>query len=119
LKYYFPAFAWAVFILVVSTKVGLQINTDFWDFISLDKLAHAFVYGILAYLLLWGVSGNGRRITNRTTSLVFLAGASYGLLLEYVQFAFFPGRYFEWGDELANVIGTLLGIFFFKHIKLF
>jgi VanZ family protein len=118
LKYYLPAVAWAIFILVVSTKVGVQIKTDFWGVLSPDKLAHAFVYALLCYLILYGLYKK-KRLTNATKLLAFLLCSLYGLALEFVQFAFFPDRFFEWEDELANVIGTIFGLIIFKHYKLF
>jgi VanZ family protein len=40
--------------------------------------------------------------------------------MEILQFAFFPGRYFEWSDIIANALGALVGMIlikklFFKH----
>jgi len=33
--------------------------------------------------------------------------------MEFVQFAFVPGRYYEYGDMLANTLGALLGLSLF------
>lgn len=38
----------------------------------------------------------------------------YGLFMEILQFTFFPGRYFEVLDIIANIIGSFAGLFVFK-----
>ena len=45
---------------------------------------------------------------------VFLACTIYGILMEGMQYAFFPGRYFEVLDIIANIIGAIIGLIFFQ-----
>ncbi|MEM6698170.1 MAG: hypothetical protein AAF599_07225 [Bacteroidota bacterium] len=48
---------WAMFILVVSTVgVGVNLPSTLSDIVSWDKVAHAFVYFVLAYFLFKGFS---------------------------------------------------------------
>jgi len=37
----------------------------------------------------------------------------YGLMLEWIQMAFFPLRSFEWMDWLFDALGVLVGFFTF------
>jgi len=36
--------------------------------------------------------------------------------MEILQFAFFPGRYFEWSDIIANALGALAGMILIKKL---
>ena len=41
----------------------------------------------------------------------------YGISIEVIQFTFFPGRYFENLDILANIIGSFTGLFLFNFFN--
>ena len=104
--------SWAVVILVLSVMPGQQLPSVEWLW-SADKWAHAAVYGILAWLLFNALSRHypaGLPVFGRA---LILAGG-YGLLLEVIQYLFFPGRYFELGDAIANIFGILVAIFLRK-----
>jgi VanZ family protein len=49
---------------------------------------------------------------------VLMLGLStfYGVLMEFVQYAFIPGRFYEYDDMLANAIGAVIGWFCFKWV---
>lgn len=75
-------------------------------------------YFTLTWLALWGLSRN--RKYHRKSSWLMVGGmVAYGILLEIVQFRFFPGRYFEWWDMLANLVGAISakGINFFNKSR--
>jgi VanZ family protein len=70
-----------------------------------DKWAHALVYGVLAALIY------------RSTSHKWVAlglSTAYGIAMEVVQYAFFPGRYFEIWDALANFMGAIAAIYIMR-----
>ncbi|MFT4760278.1 MAG: VanZ family protein [Paraglaciecola sp.] len=114
LKRFFPAFLWAIIIFILSTMPSVQLPKEL---ISPDKFAHAFVYGVLVILILYGLKQSDI-FTKRNVWLAILGSASYGCLMEIIQYAFFPGRFFEMGDNLANITGCFLGLLFFdKFVK--
>jgi VanZ family protein len=73
-------------------------------------LAHAVVYGILTLLILSGFAKknqDGKSGFGPVLYAVSIAGG-YGALMEFVQYAFIPGRFFETDDMLANFTGAIL-----------
>jgi VanZ family protein len=87
------------------------------EWISPDKFAHAFVYGVLVILILYGLK-RSNIFTKKNIWLTILGSAAYGCLMEIIQYAFFPGRFFEMGDNLANILGCFLGwLIFDKFVK--
>ena len=72
-----------------------------------DKFGHAAVYGIFTFLLL----RSGRFYFEYALKNIFFAAGIailYGISMEIIQFSFFPHRYFEYLDIVANIIGVLL-----------
>jgi len=117
-KPFIPVILWAIVILILSISPLPNMPEDWTDLISLDKLAHAFVYGLLTYLGIRALKRIGSLNTPKIW-LVILLSSIYGISLEGVQFTFFPGRYFETLDIIANIIGSLLGaaIFYFFELR--
>ena len=81
-----------------------------------DKLAHLFVYGVLVYLALQAYK-SVKDLTLRIIIVLISSSVLYGLLLEIVQKNFFPNRYFEWGDVIANTVGSILGWIIFSYFN--
>ena len=72
-----------------------------------DKVLHALGYGILTLLLFRTL----REVSSRTVQGAFLTSAAYTVLwgiIEECNQHTIPGRYFDFGDILANAIGSLL-----------
>lgn len=105
---------WALFILALS--IGPSPNLPETNFFEPDKLAHLFVYGVLVYLALRALKGV-KKVTVQTIILTVILSALYGLFLEIIQKLFFPYRFFEWGDVLANSIGSVLGWIIFSYFN--
>ena len=83
--------------------------------ISPDKLAHIIVYGILTILFFRGLKIEGKY--NRLNIILTIGiCALYGMLMEVIQYTFFPGRFFELGDSLANLIGCVLAYLLFEKL---
>lgn len=114
-KYLLPAALWAVFIFWASvTSVKTLPKFSFELLIQPDKLAHLSVYAILVGLVLWGIHKKINPIPNKWIIWTVLLGMAYGFIIECVQYAFFPGRYFEIFDIIANIIGCLTGMIIYK-----
>jgi VanZ family protein len=116
IKAYLPAFLWLMFITGLSVMPGVQLPA--FHLFSADKLAHAVVYGVLTWLLLRAYALT-RKDTQTPWKEVLLSGVSivYGVLMEFVQYAFIPGRFYEYDDMLANAIGVMLGWLCFKWFR--
>jgi VanZ family protein len=116
LKSFLPAILWALIILVLSAAPGKSMPPLFRDLLSFDKLAHAAAYFVLTALTLWGLRMKGFRRWKAATAAA-AACALYGVIIEIMQFAFFPQRYFEVNDIIANIIGCIAGLIVLKFIK--
>ena len=120
MKYFLPALGWAVFILTVSAIPGKVVGKLNWsDFLSFDKLAHGVVYMVLGYLLIRGYAKwRSNELKCRHWIYALVICMVYGALLESLQYACFKGRYFEFMDIIANIIGSICGIGLYKLLKI-
>ena len=100
---------WCLLILYLSWNPGIQVPEGFWDNLPLDKIGHFGIYSILAMIV-------SRGFTKWNNKLIFLLCTAYGISMELLQYAFFPGRYFEWLDILANSLGAIAGIILIKKL---
>jgi VanZ family protein len=116
--YYIPAVLVGLVIFILSTFWGAKLPSPMPDTLAPDKISHFLAYFTLTWLALWAMIRNGQYQEKKAWWLV--GGiALYGISLEIVQFSFFPGRYFEWWDMLANLVGVLIakGIIFFNKSR--
>ena len=106
--------AWTLILLILSSTPGIQLpNVGFFE---PDKLAHFVVYGI--YVLLFFIVFTKANRDNWTTRIGAAIWCSfYGFLMEIMQYLFFPGRYFEIPDNVANISGVLCCLIIFSIFK--
>jgi len=64
---------------------------------------------VLAGLLSWGFY-RARGLTFAAMATAILLSSVYGIGIEFVQYAFFPNRFFEVLDIIANIIGSISGV---------
>jgi VanZ family protein len=95
-RFWAGAMLWLGIITWLSTAPSIQLPS--FSLLSADKLAHAACYALLTLLLLW--AGPPR------WWLMPLCASLYGAFMEWVQATFFPSRFFEYDDMLANAIGA-------------
>jgi VanZ family protein len=111
MKFYFPALFCAILILWLSvSSIGIQLPESL---VSPDKLGHLLAYGLLNMLLNWALMKSGK-YSPKSATLAVLSVTIYGVALEFVQWAFFPNRFFEIWDMVANFSGALLAFFVSK-----
>lgn len=67
-----------------------------------DKIAHAILYGILVYLIIYAIDGIGKKALVIAPSAVL----AFAVAEEFSQL-YFPSRSFDWFDLLADVIGIV------------
>jgi len=112
--HFLPAFFWGTTIFVLSTTGNIQLPEV--SFLESDKLGHFAAYGLLTFLVLTGFSRQGV-VTRSKIAGSILFCCFYGVLLEIVQYTFFPNRYFELYDALANAVGSVAGYFVFRQLN--
>ncbi len=113
MKGFIPAYLWAAVIFGLSVMSGVNLPESLFDLFQPDKVGHLVVYGVLVFLFLRAFKISDR-LTDKKVFWVVLGSALYGISLEIVQYTFFPGRFFEVLDIIANIIGSLTGWIFFK-----
>ena len=104
-------------IFYLSTMGKINVPEQLMDIFSMDKLGHFIAYGTLTFSLLYGFSYLGPKWQIRGVRMALIISILYGISLEVIQFTFFPGRYFENLDILANIIGSFTGLFLFNFIN--
>lgn len=90
---------------------SVNLPEDLFDLLAPDKWAHAFVYGVLTLLIIRGYFTNSNW-TKKTTIIAVLLASIFGILMEIMQYSFFPNRYFEFLDIIANISGSIGSLFF-------
>lgn len=102
---YLATAAWWLAIWAVSSIPSKDLPSV--QILSLDKLAHIFVYLVLAVLVNRSMRlAKAKRSTVLTLYLILFASAA---LDEYHQ-SFIPGRSVTWWDFMANGIGLGIGL---------
>lgn len=111
-----PAILWAFLILYFSTKGTINLPESWWNFFSMDKIGHFGIYGIFTFLLLSGFLSTSSKWKEKGVQIALSISILYGIGMEVTQYAFFPGRYFEYLDIIANIIGSFIGLLFFNFL---
>jgi len=109
------ALAWALFVFALCATPGQYIPQAWWlELLSFDKLVHASLFFILAGLCFLWLRANNR---NGARWQWVLICATYGVLLEVMQSAYFTNRSTDWKDAVANTLGCLLALWLFPRIE--
>lgn len=109
---------WFLLILLLGLMPGGAMpETNIWDFLSFDKIAHFSVFAILCFLLILGFSKQYSFlfIRHHAVKLSIIISLLYGTLIELLQ-TIIPDRGFELPDMLANTIGVFVGWLIFHLI---
>lgn len=107
LKHFLPAALWLVTVTCLSVTSGIQLPKI--ELFSADKLLHAGAYALLVWLMIWGVWKKEKNaVTRREMFLIVCFASIYGAIMEWVQGTFFPHRFFEYDDMIANAVGAFI-----------
>ena len=121
-----PAFVWALVILILTGTPGDYIPSvrSFWDWLAIDKTVHIATFAMLSFLILHGLLTQYLASKRRYLYVIGAVGFSlaYGLLTEVLQAYVFTGRDGNAFDFYADTLGALLGwalfvIYYGKKIK--
>lgn len=114
-RYNLLTILWAVFILVLILLPSQQLpKVDTHALLSIDKLAHAFVFSVLVLLMIVGFTKQStyKGLRNNAVQYALYISIGYGIILEITQLLS-SGRMVELYDGIANVVGCILGFGFF------
>lgn len=113
LKKLCPAALWSVIILILTGMPGNYIPhiNNFWEWLSIDKLVHLFIFGVLVFLILFGIKeqyfNSTRRYIYGIVSVIITS--LYGMITEILQIYVFTGRSGNRFDFYADATGALIG----------
>ncbi|PSR56310.1 hypothetical protein AHMF7605_23830 [Adhaeribacter arboris] len=111
---------WAALILILTLLPPQALpKVPDWNIISINSLAHLFVFMVWAFLVLDGFAKSSAGSGLRKNSILFtlLLAISYGALIELLQGFMRLGRQPDIVDIVFNTTGALLGIMFFFLVK--
>ena len=108
LRRFGPALGWASLILIV-TSIPIPGTLATASPAGADKLVHATMYAVLAWLTSRGAGAPSAR----AAMVVFAAVAAFGAFDEWHQ-RFVPGRMSSRADLVADVIGAGVGVLAFQ-----
>jgi VanZ family protein len=110
---------WAAVILLTTLLPSSSMPAvSIWELFSFDSFAHAFLFGILTFLMIVGFAKQYSVLRLKLYPIQYSLFISFmfGIFIELMQHFFIPGRQGDIIDVLANTIGCLLGIVLFKWI---
>jgi VanZ family protein len=114
------AVTWTIIIFILLAMPGSVIPKEqTFTIPQFDKFIHIVLFG--GFVVLWSFFYSrkkpGSKKLARIFFIIFVASCSYGIGMEYVQKYFIPGRDYDQGDIIADMIGAALA-YGFCNIRL-
>jgi VanZ family protein len=109
-----PALGWALLIFVLCLTPGAALPTWHWaDLLSVDKLVHALIFGVLVVFLGQGFQQQeeGSALVRHALAVAVVLGVAYGGAMELMQQVPGLGRRGDWMDVIANTFGSIVAFF--------
>lgn len=119
LRHFTFSILWALLILLLSLVPGSELpEVSFWELLTFDKAMHIFMYGVLSFRTMMAASKQHTYYWMRHSAAIFtfIIVTAFGGFIEIIQETLLTDRYGDWVDLLANVIGTMLGIYVFRMV---
>ena len=110
------AVLYLLFISFLFVLPGSALPKNDWlSRIWFDKWVHIGLFAGLAVAWSWALALNYKR----SLYVVFGVLAVYGMMVEVVQHFFVPNRSYDIGDWIADLVGSVLGLWFWwgRYIK--
>lgn len=119
IKKYYLAILWACISLAACGVNGQSLPEISFDLIGIDKLAHFVLFGMQAFLIIHAHQRGRNKIDWRHVHLAVIIGVVYGVLIEFLQFAVFVNRSYDYADMAADALGAIscygFTALFYKH----
>lgn len=113
-KYLLGSILWALLILILTLTPGKHIPQI--GVFSYDKLGHSLIFGILSFLIPFGLRPLKNFTVKKAILTSFIFTLIYGSTLEIIQ-DFIPGRAMDYVDALANALGAIGGVLLFYVVN--
>ena len=115
-KYNYQGISWAIFILILLGLPGDKFERSKLEYA--DLAIHAFLFGVLAFLLAVGFlkQSSYKKLRVMTLRKVLILCVVYGIIVEILQATIFIHRTIELSDMVLNAVGALIGLSVFGAI---
>jgi len=117
-KRFWPAIIWALIVLILTGMPGSYIPevSDFWDWLSPDKIVHVLIFATFGFLIFYGFREQYLKSKRRYVYVlaVLLVTLFYGMITEVLQRHVFIGRNGNVYDFLADAAGGFIGLLAFN-----
>jgi VanZ family protein len=118
IKKFIPGIAWFFLVLTLCCIPGFDLpKVDNWLIeINYDKLIHVGLFAVLAYLFMYPLKKLDLSGSERWHYVIKIAIATiiWGVVVELIQKFFIPGRSFTLGDCVADGLGSIVALVFYK-----
>ena len=117
IKKFIPGIAWFFVVMVIMCLPGKEIPKVNWlERLNFDKVVHMGVFGLLTLLFSWPFYNSYFSKKEKLHYFIKIAIATsvFGLVTEFIQKFFIPGRYYDLLDWAADSIGALVAFWFCK-----
>jgi VanZ family protein len=105
---------WALVILGLCSMPGQHIPSfSFLEMLSFDKWVHAGMFFVLCSLIFFYLLQKSS--SKNMINLFFTIAILYGCSLEIMQGTLFSNRSADWNDVIANTVGCVFGLMFYKR----
>lgn len=93
-------------------------SLSIWELFSFDSFAHAFLFTVLCFLMIVGLTKQFTYLKLRHYAIrsSLLISTLFGVSIELMQHFFIYGRQGDIFDVIANTTGCLIGIVLFKLV---
>lgn len=100
----------AITIVLSIMPTGSIAETDV-SIPHIDKLAHFLMYLFLSFFWVRYL-----KIRFKRPYIGFIFSICVGILMEFIQGHYLPGRFYEINDIIANIIGSIAGLVLYQRI---
>ncbi|HEX3934289.1 MAG TPA: VanZ family protein, partial [Puia sp.] len=106
--WYIPVI-WSLIMAVLLFMPGSMLpHENTFAIPQFDKIVHIGIFG--GFVFLWNLYLSSRSLPLKRLLVlffvIFLVGITYGIGSEYIQKYFIPGRDYDQGDIIADIIGA-------------
>jgi VanZ family protein len=105
-----PAYVWLLITTILLTLPGSTLPSEKWlSDIEFDKIVHIGLFGVMVVLWCRAFSDIKEKKIGLFI-LIAICSFLFGILMEFVQKYFIPGRSYDIMDILADGAGSIAGL---------
>ncbi|MCO6498683.1 MAG: VanZ family protein [Chitinophagaceae bacterium] len=113
-KGFLPAIIWFIILCFLFYLPGKEVPSIGWmERLHVDKAVHFFLFAVLVFLVFKPLLFSDATVSFKNKWLVIIAAAAviYGIVTEFIQLYFIPGRSFDIWDWVADSCGVIITVY--------